>query len=251
MVTQLGNVPINVFLVGGSARRLGNEAVNVYVSNLAELAPLITALPNLETITAPLQIGDIAGGNYSEFEADGTLEFVGDAVVWDDLRIPFTQSKRGALLKPDFDFTNVGLLFPQNDTAEIIYIIAQMPHKYKLETALHPHIHWQQMNGNDVVWKLDYKWFINGAAVTAGFTTVTATTSTDSVFTWSSGNLAQLTEFTAIAGTGINTVSSMLLMKVYRDDNVDGGAGGGDALGFEFDIHYQIDTGGSRSELVK
>ena len=38
--------------------------------------------------------------------------------VWDDLRAPFTQTKRGALDKPDFDYTNVGLLFKQNDTAE-------------------------------------------------------------------------------------------------------------------------------------
>lgn len=46
---------------------------------------------------------------------------------YEDLRMPFTQAKQGATLKPDFDYTNVGLLFPQNDATEIAYFIAQLP----------------------------------------------------------------------------------------------------------------------------
>lgn len=168
--------------------------------------------------------------------------------VWDDLRAPFSQTRQGALLKPDFDTTNVGLLFPQNDDTEITYIIMQLPHKYKLGTNIHPHIHWQQMNGNTVVWKFDYKWFDVGEAVPGAFTTVTANAQ---AFTWAAGNLHQIDMFPAISGAGIGSVSSILLLKVYRDDNVDAGAGGGDALAFEFDIHYEIDTLGSQSEFVK
>ena len=62
---------------------------------------------------------------------------------WTDLRIPFTQTRQGANTKPDFDTTNVGFLFPQNDTSEILYFIAQMPHSWKFETTIYPHIHWQ------------------------------------------------------------------------------------------------------------
>ena len=45
-------------------------------------------------------IGDYPD-DYSEFETDGTLEFHGDATVWDDLRVPVTSAKPGNVL-PDF-----------------------------------------------------------------------------------------------------------------------------------------------------
>jgi len=178
----------------------------------------------------------------------GEVPLLMQDTVWEDLRAPFTQVKRGATLKPDFDETNVGLLFPQNDDAEKIFIIAQMPHNYKLGTNIHPHIHWQQMNANNVVWKMDYKWFNLNETVPAGFTTLTAN---NRIYTWAAGNLHQYDEFAFIDGSSINDVSSIFLIKVYRDDNIDAGAGGGDALAFEFDIHYQSDTLGSKTEYIK
>ena len=173
---------------------------------------------------------------------------IGGTTVWDDIRAPFTQTKRGALDKPDFDYTNIGLLFPQNDAAEIVYIIFQIPHNYKLGTSIYPHIHWQQMNANNVVWKMQYKWFNPGGLVPGGFTAATATTRR---YTWAAGNLHQYDGWAAISGAGITEISSIFLVKVFRDDNVDAGAGGGDALAFEFDIHYEIDTIGSKSEFIK
>lgn len=171
-----------------------------------------------------------------------------DIDKWDDLRAPFSQTRRGALSKPDFDYTNVGLLFPQNDATEITYIIMQLPHAYKLGTNIRPHLHWQQMNSNSVVWKFDYKWFENGGLVPANFTTVTAT---GKAFTYSAGNLLQIETFPELDGSSITGVSSILLLKIYREDDVDGGAGGGDALAFEFDIHYQVDSLGSTQEYTK
>lgn len=169
--------------------------------------------------------------------------------VWEDLRAPFTQTKLGATLKPDFDYTNLGLLFPRNDATEITYIIMQLPHNYKLGTNIRPHIHWQQMNSNSVVWKFAYKWFDNGDAVPAGFTTVTAN---GQVYTYTAGNLLQTETFPEIDGSGISAVSSILLIKVYREDDVVGGAGAGnDALAFEFDVHYQVDALGSVREYSK
>ena len=178
----------------------------------------------------------------------GETPLLMEDTVWDDIRAPFTQIKRGALDKPDFDYTNIGLLFPQNDDAEIIYIIFQMPHNYKLGTDIYPHIHWQQMNANDVVWKLEYKWSIPNALVPGAFTAVTATTR---LYTWAADNLHQYDGWAAISGAAITKISSVLLFKVFRDDNVDAGAGGGDALAFEFDLHYEMDTLGSKSEFIK
>lgn len=160
---------------------------------------------------------------------------------WDDLQFPFTETKRGSLLKPDFDETNVGLLFPQNDTAEIVFMVGQMPHGYYPGSDIIPHVHWQQTGATFPTWDLEYKWFNVGGVVPGSFTTIS--TSTGEV-PYVSGNLHQLSKFAAIDGAG-KTLSSILLMKFYRNDN----DVSGDVLAFEFDIHFQSIAPGSRNEI--
>ncbi len=164
--------------------------------------------------------------------------------VWDDLRFPVTQTRQGALGKPDFDTTDLGLLFPQNDPTEIAYIIAQIPHEWKLKSGLRPHIHFIQTGASEPVFKMDYRWYKNGADPTGSFTTITCDTM---AFTYSSGSMLQICSFPEIDGAGINSVSSILDIKIYRDDNVVSG----DVLVKEFDFHYQKDAGGSRQEFIK
>lgn len=191
------------------------------------------------------KFGHVPDGNYSEFENDGTLVFKGDATIWDDLRFPLTRALLGILNKPDYDFTNLGLLFPQNDTSEIVYIIAQISHKYKIGSSIYPHIHWVQSQATEAVWKMDYRWYDNGDDPTGGFTTLTAGAG---YFTYpGSGSILQQSNFPAINGSGIDLISSFLDIKLYRDDNLVTG----DVLAKEFDIHFEIDTIGSRSEQIK
>lgn len=163
---------------------------------------------------------------------------------WDDLRFPATLIRQGATTKPDFDTTNLGLLFPQNDAAEIAYIIAQMPHNYKLGTALEPHIHYFQDEADEPVFKMDYRVYKLGAATIPSFTTITAS---NFVFTYVSGTLNQVVSFPEIDMSAIDTISAIIDIKIYRDDNVVTG----DVLGKEFDFHYQIDGDGSRETFVK
>lgn len=164
-------------------------------------------------------------------------------VVWDDLKAPFTRTRQGALEKPDFDFTNLGLLFPQNNPAEITYTIMQFPHKYKEGSNIKPHVHWRQSAATDVTWKFDYRWYNNGDAIPATWTTLSTSTG---VFPYTSGNLAQISSFPEIDGTG-KKLSSIFEVKFYRDDNTTTG----DVLGKEFDIHFQLDQNGSRQEFIK
>lgn len=163
---------------------------------------------------------------------------------WDDMRFPATRLRQGVSIKPDFDETNLGLLFPQNDATEIVYIIAQLPHSYKHETSLKPHLHYVQDEAAEPVFKIDYRWYENGADPTGSFTTITANTF---AFTYTSGSIMQIISFPEISGSGIDSVSSILDIKLYRDDNVVTG----DILVKEFDIHYEIDTPGSRDEFAK
>lgn len=167
-----------------------------------------------------------------------------NAIVWDDLQLVLTAGKQGALSKPDYDYTNLGYLFPQNDATEIVYLIGQLSHAYKENSRIYPHLHWMQSANNNVTWKIDYKWFNLGDEIPAGWTTLTMD---NLVETYTSGNIAQLSSTdNGIDGTG-KKISSMILIKLYRDDNVYVG----DALAFQLDIHYQKDSDGSRTIYAK
>ena len=163
---------------------------------------------------------------------------------WDDLRFPATRLRRGALQKPDFDFDNIGLLFPQNDPSEIVYINTQLPHKYAFGTDLHPHIHFVQVSSDLPVFKIDYRWYENGGDPSVDFTTIE---SDGAAFDYTSGSMLQVCSFPMIDGANINSLSSMLDIKLYRDDNVVTG----DVLVKEFDIHWQSDAAGSTREYAK
>jgi hypothetical protein len=119
-----------------------------------------------------------------------------------------------------------------------------LPHDYKEGSDINPHIHWQQSSSSNVTWKMDYKWFNVGDLVPANYTTIALN---QPFYAYTSDNLNQLSEPDSfISGTG-KTISSILLVKLYRDDNVYVG----DALAFDFDIHYQIDSFGSDLEYTK
>jgi len=166
-----------------------------------------------------------------------------DDVQWDDLKFPATSGKQGALDKPDFDYTNLGLLFPQNDTAEKIYMIGQMPHAWKVGTNIKPHIHYAQDESDTPTFKLNYRITENGSAV-GSFTTITSTTA---IFTYTSGTIIQILPFPAIDMSAVDSVSAVLELILWRDDN----DVTGDVLFKEFDLHYQIDSNGSDNEYTK
>ena len=165
--------------------------------------------------------------------------------AWDDLRIPLTRDKQGQASKPDFDFTNMGLLFPNNDPTEIVYIISQFPHTRKNGTDIHPHIHWIQSQEAFPTWKMEYRWYSNGDAAPTDWTLLSSNTGG---FTYpGSGSIAQTSIFGEIDGEDFITVSSLFEVKLYRDD----ADVAGDILAKEFDIHFEIDNKGSSSEFVK
>jgi len=162
---------------------------------------------------------------------------------WDDLRFPFTRDKQGQSEKPDYDFTNMGLLFPQNNSGEVVYITAQMPHSWKAGSGIKPHIHYVQDEAQEPAFKMDYRWYNNNGDPTVAFATLIASTFG---FAYTSGSILQIVSFPEIDGSGFG-LSSMLDIQIYRDDNVVSG----DVLAKEFDIHYQIDRPGSRQEFTK
>lgn len=163
---------------------------------------------------------------------------------WTDLRFSATSHKQGANTKPVYDETNMGLIFPVNDETEISYINAQLPHEWK-GTAISPHCHIAQATSATPVFAIAYRWYSIGDRPTASFTVITTNAS---AVTYVNGTYHQLLEFPDIEPTGISGVSSMLDIKLYRKT---GDGGPATVLLKEFDIHYEQDFPGSRTEYVK
>ena len=107
-------------------------------------------------------------------------------------------------------------------------------------------IHWspQTADTGQVDWLLEYT-FANENGTFGNTTTLTMSDVGDGTI-----NKHQYTSDDPISGAGL-TISSMIMCRLYRD----GGQGNdnfvGDAALLEFDIHYELDTLGSRAENTK
>lgn len=184
--------------------------------------------------------------------------------VWDDLRVPLNAIRVGAAAPPGFDVfkqnaggTSTGVFVYWFDKAseEQAWFACQIPHAWKLGSTIHAHVHWvPKVNGGagtKVNWGLEYSWQKIGEAFA-----VTQTLSGNAHTPADASPVAgkhYLTELGTIAGTAIDTVSSMLVCRIFRDatgalktDDYDNDAGL-----LEIDFHLEFDSAGSRTEYAK
>ena len=197
------------------------------------------------------KIGDILGGDYSEFEADGTLVFYGDATVWDDLRVPLSSTRINPVInKPDFIIFRDGVYAFGFDDAddESVNFIAQFPHSWREGTIIYPHIHWGIATAGSGVGVENVKWGLEYTlANLSGDTFPASVTIYSSIIDVQNGN--QYESFKTAIGAGIDmtgkTISCIIIGRLFRDTSVANDFAP-DAYGFEFDIHYEKDTIGSR-----
>ena len=166
---------------------------------------------------------------------------------WEDLRFPATAvNPPGLGSDPTLDTSTGTYLFGAAAT-DLLYFVGQMPHAWKEGSTIHPHIHWcpTSTDTGDVLWRFSYDWANIGGTFAGSYTDLDITQAgggTD----WGH----QLIEWASIAGTG-KTISSMLMMKVSRIGGDELDTYTGDARFLEFDIHYEVDSSGSRQETVK
>jgi len=182
--------------------------------------------------------------NYSVFEDDGTLWSYGTATGWDDLRAPATGINPLGSTSPATPNTTDGSLTFAKGNAITAWF--QLPHSWEEGTEVSPHIHWSKTttNAGTVNWQMKYKWF-NIGDVDPGFSSLA--TGTETV---ASGNIVgkhALLEFADIAGTG-KTFSSMLCLYIERVSS--GDTHTGDVNLYEVDVHYKINSFGTRNEYA-
>jgi hypothetical protein len=185
--------------------------------------------------------------NYAEFSENGVLRLYGEATAWDDFSVPLTRDKQGQAGKPDYDFDELGLLFPQDDATEIVYFVYQMPHSKLLDSALRMHIHYIQAEEAQPTFKIDYRIYPANAAPPETWTTISTASNARGRFTYTSGSMSQIGKFPEITPPASEETSLNLDMKLYRDDN----DVTGDVLTKYIDFHFQRDSFGSDEEYVK
>lgn len=216
-----------------------------------------TANPTFADITgtgfvkgATGKFGNVAGGNYSEFEADGTLKFVGDATVYNDLALSIiprtTGSGRPTLATFSGDIREYTMAV--NDVTDVN--ATELLHFWQEGTELELHVHWAT-NGLEataayVKWQLSYTW---ANTLSAGGTTAFAAATTGSTETTIAANTADkthiLTDVLSFTPTGgkIGAYMSMALKRITAS----GTAPAADPWLLAVGVHVKCDTLGSRA----
>jgi len=165
---------------------------------------------------------------------------------WDDLRFPAQAiNPTGLVALPAWDSTNLGWSFSGTED-QMLHIIGQLPHSYEEGADLVPHIHWENADtsANNVRWLLEYRWRNNGE-VAGAFTSVPIVVSPGTV-----ANMLMITSFGYISKADAN-ISSIIEVKLSRTATDISDTNDSEMILKEFDIHYPINSEGSRKEYVK
>lgn len=176
--------------------------------------------------------------------------------MWDDIRVPLTATKGGGIRDPDFSqfrddgSGSTGVFAYDFDAAaeEELFFSVLIPHSYKLETNLKPHIHWATKTATatgTVIWGLEYTLAILDDAFPVS-TIITATYT----FTGDMQYDHLVTELPDISGSGVLTdIASILTCRVFRDATSDTYAD--DVSLLEIDFHFEMDSVGSADDFTK
>lgn len=189
-----------------------------------------------------------------------------DTVVFDDVRVSVTSTKLGGSKDPTFSvFKTNGsgsqgvftYWFSPSQEKEL-YFTVQMPHSYKIDTTVVPHVHWTPSITADgspanqkVKWGLEYTWADVGQVF--GNTTIIYGENHYPADANVVAGKHYMTDFSTLTPSAVNgqEVSSMLVCRIFRVSSDISDTYEYDVGLLEFDIHFGIDTIGSRTVTGK
>ena len=186
----------------------------------------------------------------SEFEADGTLKFNGNATIFNDFNMSLVPPQGGsavpAIIPVNGDARLDCYAFSgTNSTPDEIHSSLEIPHSYKEGSDIGFHIHWAPTTTalGDVKWQLRYMWFNRGEAVPLGTTASVVSPA---------GGVAWKEQFSNITIPGAGkTFGSRFLFCLFRDVNDVQDTYAANAATFDMGFHFESDTVGSRQITVK
>lgn len=194
--------------------------------------------------------GDVDNGNYTGFEDDGTIKFVGNATVWRDENAGGIALTRAAANRPDLTTINgtniLTYAFDGGGSLEELHWGTEIQHDYKEGTDIWPHIHFYPTTDavGDIKFTLEYYIKSRGVA------TVQGTTS----FVTSSGGTAweeiRIDFDDVIDGTNL-TIADQAHFRIFRDSSDAQDGYTNDVAIATVGYHYEVDTVGSRQITTK
>lgn len=197
--------------------------------------------------------------DYAKFEDDGTLIFYGNSTTFEDLQVPglamgLKRNDNSPLLA-----TFVGGLdlyaFSYEGTSgneKEVFFTVQIPHGWKEGSTIYPHVHFSTIVGGGgaaVTWGLEYTWASVDQVFSSTTETVTATKTISSN--------AQTHQVVGFGLDGIkpttnqDKISSILICRLFRNSSATTDNFNNDVFLIAFDVHYEVNTTGSRTEWVK
>lgn len=208
-------------------------------------------------ISGTVKAGSLKIGSetdYLEIEADGTLQFYGNATVWDDVKFDsLTLNRTGNGISLNLPEMTIDYLA----TADINdYMVAapQLPHSKKQGAVIKPHIHFQQDRNFVPNFALVYRWQKNDALKTTVWTAIKCNTL---AFTYpGSGTFNQIASTAAgITPPEGENISDIIQFKIIRDTTNQLGLNyttdpyNAVVAVLSFDVHVEINSLGSRTEI--
>ena len=186
--------------------------------------------------------------NYTTFEEDGTMKKVGDATVWLDSMVPPTVFRTGGTSLALAELVS-GIYAHRFDHGDAIHFDLQFNHGMKVGTKIYPHIHLVNkaaiVGAADVTFTLSYSW----ANVNQSFPAVLQQADKVKSFADADALSHKVLVFDAITPTDVQGgISSILIATLTRENK---GYATANIFLLGFDIHYEVDTLGSREEFVK
>jgi hypothetical protein len=202
---------------------------------------------------AGTRIGDADGSDYTEMEADGTVEFLGNATVWNDINVGAVMLALPAAGVPDEDEfvdeggTDTGISTWAYAIGEKSSGALELEHFYKEGSDVYFHIHWQGITApgggtDNVNWQLKYTVMQDGETLDAA-TTITK----EEAFTTQYDMHTH--DFAAITGTNFN-IGDQFIFTIERIA-ASGDDYAGDCLVATVGLHVECDTVGSRQITTK
>jgi hypothetical protein len=210
-------------------------------------AVVFNTSPNLITPT----IGDVGGGNYSTFEADGTLVFNGNATVWNDLPPnPIIRSRLAVANNPTLTPFVGNLEQYTFDVNDYVYDNFELMHDYKEESDLTFHVHWATngLAATDAYVKWEVEYAVANRNDSAQNTFVAATPISEEFLIPAS--TPDRTHYSKTIGTisGTNLKIGAIITYRLRRIASTGAAPSANPFGIQCGIHHIIDAVGSRTE---
>ena len=169
---------------------------------------------------------------------------------FDDFSFPATAGKLGVLDKPDYDYDENGLLFPQGDATEIVCFGRISSHRYLVHPDAYwfPHLHRWMASADLPVYEYRYRIVPFAGAVVAFSDWIATTGAVETEYT--SGTIHQIMHFPAINAysAGHTSPACAVDVQLRRNDDVLTG----DDLVKSLDFHVPLDAPlGSGQQFLK